>query len=391
MTRHILHLDLDAFFCCVEELRDPSLRGKPFAVGGHPDYRGVVASCSYAARVFGVRSAMPMSQALRRCPDLIVVNSRHGEYGKMSKKVMERLHNLTPLVEQLSIDEAFLDVSGMHNPAESIAYMVQQQINQELDLPCSIGVASSKLVAKIANNIGKARAGKGKPPNTVTVVPHGTEREFLAPLPIRELWGVGPVTAQKLHAMKVTTIGDLAKTDVKQLKRFGKLGDDLHRRANAIDDRPVVTEREVKSISKEITYARDERDAEVLMRTLRKMSDGVGYQLRKKEVSGRTVTLKLRWSDFTTITRQMTLTEPTDNDDEIYASALTLLNNYWPRGRPVRLIGVGVSGLEEPRHQLSLWEDDSDERKRLLQQTLDGLREKFGTDIIQRGSLIDDE
>ena len=392
MFRNILHLDLDAFFCAVEEIRDATLKGKPFAVGNHPDFRGVVASCSYPARAFGVRSAMPMSQALRLCPDLIVVQSQHGSYGDVSLQVMERLHDVTPLVEQLSIDEAFLDVTGMHRTTAEIASALQKQINAELGLPVSLGVASNKLIAKIANNIGKARVGKGQPPNTITTVPAGTEREFLAPLPIRELWGVGPKTAEKLHKRGVQTIGDIALLPEYELSAmFGKFGRDIYRRAQGIDERPVVTERELKSVSKETTFNKDEGRAEVLIKTLRRLSDQVGQRLRKKEVSGRTVNIKLRWSDFTTITRQMTLNEPTQNDDEIYTAALSLLETYWPRGRAVRLIGVGVSSLEEPRHQLSLWEDDNSERKRQLQQTIDILRGKFGDDIIQRGSLIEDD
>lgn len=392
MSRSIVHLDLDAFFCAVEELRDPSLRGKAFAVGNHPDYRGVVASCSYPARAFGVRSAMPMSQALRLCPDLIVVQSHFGAYGDYSQQVMERLFEVTPLVEQLSIDEAFLDVSGMHSAAPDIARMLQRQINEALGLPVSLGLASNKLVAKIANNIGKARAGKSKAPNTITHIPAGQERAFLAPLPIRELWGVGPKTAEKLAQLGIQTIGDMADYDGQHLAQiFGKHGRDMYQRAQGIDERPVETEREMKSVSKETTFSRDEGRAAVLIKTLRKLSDQVGQRMRKKAVCGRTVTLKLRWSDFTTITRQMTLNEPTDNDDDIYTAALHLLEHYWPRGRPVRLIGVGVSALEEPRHQLSLWEDDSHERKRQLQQTLDILRGKFGDDIIQRGSQLDED
>jgi len=387
----MLHLDLDAFFCAVEELRDPSLRGAAFAVGNHPDYRGVVASCSYPARAYGVRSAMPMSQALRRCPHLRVVQSSFKAYGDYSRQVMDRCRNLTPLVEQLSIDEAFLDVTGMHNPADELAHMLQAEINTALQLPVSLGVATNKLVAKIANNIGKARAGKDAPPNTITVIPPGTESNFLAPLPVRELWGVGPATAEKLHRMGVQTIGDIADANPAQLQRlFGKHGDSMHRRAQGIDERPIVTERETKSVSKETTFSRDERDPAVLIKTLRKLADQVGARLRDKELSGRTVVIKLRWSDFTTITRQSTLSEPTNHDDDIYAAALTLLEQYWPRGRPVRLLGVGVSGLTAPRQQLSLWDDGSNEKKRLLQQTLDTLRDKFGGDIIKRGSQMEE-
>ena len=207
MARKILHLDLDAFFCAVEEQRDPSLRGQPFAVGGRPESRGVVASCSYAARQFGIHSAMPMARAVRQCPPLIIVPSRYGAYEAASRQVMARLHQLTPLVEQLSIDEAFLDVSDLPERAELIARRLQATINRELDLPCSLGVAANKLVAKIANNVGKAAIKSDRPPNTIKVVPPGQEAAFLAPLPATELWGVGPKTAEQLAQMAGVKLG----------------------------------------------------------------------------------------------------------------------------------------------------------------------------------------
>jgi nucleotidyltransferase/DNA polymerase involved in DNA repair len=209
--RKILHLDLDAFFCAVEEQRDPTLRGKAFAVGGRPDARGVVASCSYPARKFGVRSAMPMIQAKRLCPELIIVSWNHGDYRAVSKKVMALLHDLTPLVEPLSIDEAFLDVSDIPGDPEAIARRVQSGIRADLDLPSSLGVATNKLVAKIANNIGKSSAKTESYPNAITVVAPGQEAAFLAPLPTRELWGVGPKTAERLTRLGLKTIGDIAQ------------------------------------------------------------------------------------------------------------------------------------------------------------------------------------
>lgn len=302
MPRTILHLDLDAFFCAVEEQRDPSLQGQAFAVGGRPDQRGVVASCSYPARQLGVRSAMPMSQAVRLCPQLQIVPHHFKDYRRVSSAVMAHLHTLTPLVEQLSIDEAFLDISGLDG--EATARRLQHQINTELGLPCSLGVASNKLVAKIANNIGKGRAKTGSPPNAIEVVPHGQEATYLAPFPIRELWGVGPKTAERLHRLGVQTIGDLAQRPEKELTRlFGKLGTDLAQRARGIDERPVITEHETKSISKETTFVHDVHDTKILLQTLRKLSDSVGLALRNEGLSGTTVKIKLRWADFTTLTR----------------------------------------------------------------------------------------
>lgn len=391
MTRKILHLDLDAFFCAVEEQRDSSLRGRAFAVGGRPDERGVVASCSYAARKFGVHSAMPMSQALRLCPDLIVVPSRHGVYGDVSRRVMAVLRDLTPVVEQVSIDEAFLDVSGRREPAEMLARGLQAAIRDDLGLPCSLGVATNKLVAKIANTVGKAQADGPGPPNAITVVPPGQEAAFLAPLDVRELWGVGPKTAERLAGMGIHTIGDLAAWPADDLaRRFGKHGADLARRARGDDDRPLETEHEAKSISKETTFAADVSDGKLLRETLLELSTGVGRRLRRAGLSGPTVKLKLRWADFTTLTRQTTLRQPTDQDSVIYETALALFEATWERGRPVRLLGVGVTGLDETAYQLPLWETGSAEERRLLE-ALDALRDRFGEGVVKRGSQLRDE
>ena len=276
MSRKVLHLDLDAFYCAVEEQRDPALRGKPFAVGGRPEERGVVSSCSYAARKFGVRSAMPMSRAVRLCPSLIVVPARHKAYGEVSRQVMERLHALTPLVEQISIDEAFLDVSDLPEPGEVIARRLQEVIRDEFGLPCSLGVAANKLVAKIASDVGKAAARSGGPPNAIQVVPSGQEVEFLAPLPVMMLWGVGPKTATRLEELGIKTMGDLARWPEADLaRRFGKVGHELSRHARGLDDRPIVTTREAKSISQETTFVRDIRDGVLLRRTLRSLADQV--------------------------------------------------------------------------------------------------------------------
>ncbi len=391
MTRKVLHLDLDAFFCAVEEQRDPSLAGKAFAVGGQPDQRGVVASCSYEARRFGVRSAMPMAVARRLCPHLAIIPHHFQDYRDASHAVMERLQDLTPLVEQLSIDEAFLDVTLLPDPATAIARRLQQQINDDLALPCSLGVASNKLVAKIANNVGKAGARTGSPPNAITVVPPGDEAAFLAPLPIQELWGVGPKTADQLQRLGLRTIGDVARWPADDLeRRFGKLGVDLARRACGVDERPVETEHEVKSISSETTFSRDERDAAVLARVLRQLSDDVGRRVRRAGLSGTTIKIKLRWEDFTTLTRQTTLDHTTDQDDEIYVAAMVLFEQYWPARTPVRLIGVGLSGFQTPHRQLGLWDDQAAlEENRRLQATLDALRERFGDDAIRRGSTLD--
>lgn len=386
MPRTILHLDLDAFFCAVEELLNPDLRGKPFAVGGRPEQRGVVSSCSYAARQAGGRSALPMAQAIRICPGLIVVSQAHGRYEEWSRKVMAIVHTLSPLVEQISIDEAFIDISDLREPPEAIARGLQQRIADELCLPCSVGVASNKLVAKIATEVGKHAARGPHYPRAITIVPPGQEAVFLAPLPVAMLWGVGPKTEARLAEMGIRTIGDLAAAPEGELvARFGEHGRDMSRHARGLDDRPVVTEHEAKSISQETTFSRDVRDDRILEKTLRDLSAEVGRRLRKQGLAGSTVKLKIRWPDFTTLTRQSTLNAATDQDDEIAAAALALMRKVRLPGQPVRLIGVGVSKLGAPVRQLSLWDAVEDERSRRLQSAIDLLQEKYGRNIIQKG------
>ncbi|NJN83310.1 MAG: DNA polymerase IV [Caldilineaceae bacterium] len=382
----IIHLDLDAFFCAVEEKRDPSLQGKPFAVGGRPESRGVVASCSYPARRFGVRSAMPMAKAIKLCPELLVVSGRHGDYRAASRQVMERLQALTQLVEQISIDEAFLDVTELDQSAAAIARCIQRQIRDELALPCSFGVASNKLVAKIASDVGKGAFTGNGPPNAITVVPPGQEAEFLAPLPSRALWGVGPKTAERLEALGMSTIGQIAAFSTQELiRQFGKHGVELSMRAKGIDERPIVTERVSKSISQETTFATDISDGAKLRRTLAEQAEAVSRQLRKSGLSGATVRLKLRWPDFSTPTRQTTLAQPTDDAKRIYAVALTLFENLWKPGQAVRLLGVGVSGLNELPRQLSLWDQPNEKEEQLLA-TVRELRQRFGSQVLVRGS-----
>ena len=394
MPRTILHIDLDAFYCAVEEIHHPELRGKPFAVGGKPAERGVVASCSYAARRMGVRSAMPMGRALRLCPGLLIVPMRHGLYSQVSRQVMERLHQLTPLLEQISIDEAFLDISEISDPPETSAHKLQARIRDELHLPCSIGIASNKLVAKIATEVGKSLAlreikakGEVKPPNALTVVPFGEEAAFLAPLPADMLWGVGPKTSARLTELGIYTIGDLAKWPESELIRmFGENGRDLARHSKAIDDRPIVTEHETKSISQEITFSKDVREDAELEKTLREQAAEVARQLRNSELAGSTVKLKLRWPDFTTLTRQTTFSYRTDQEQEIAQAALDLLRAVRKPGQAVRLIGVGVTGLGQPIRQLGLWDFNS-EKERKLQQVVEELQEKYGKSVIKRGNM----
>lgn len=392
MPRTILHLDLDAFFCAVEENQNPSLRGRAFAVGGRPEERGVVASCSYAARRMGVRSAMPMARAMRLCPGLIIVSSRHRTYREVSQKVMGILHEQTPLVEQISIDEAFLDISDIQEEPQRFGRGLQARIRDELHLPCSLGIASNKLMAKLATEVGKSLAlqrikaqGLAEPPNAVTVVPFGEEAAFLDPLPADMLWGVGPKTSARLAELGIRTIGELARwPELELIRLFGENGRDLARHAKGIDDRPVVTEHETKSISQEVTFSKDVRDDKVLEDTVREQSAEVARQLRKNNLAGKTIKLKIRWPDFTTLTRQTTLNDPTDQDDLIARTALELMKSVRKPNQAVRLIGVGVSGLGAPIRQLGLWDMDV-ERSRRLQQAMDALNEKYGKDVIHKG------
>jgi len=386
MPRTILHLDLDAFFCSVEETQNPDLRGKPFAVGGKPNERGVVASCSYAARAVGVRSAMPMSRAIQLCRNLIIVPGRHKLYGEYSEKVMSKLRGLTAQVEQISIDEAFLDISDMSESPARIARDLQSAIKNELHLPSSIVIASNKLVAKIATEVGKKSNKKtNESPFALTIVPFGEEAKFLAPLPADMLWGVGPKTSARLTELGIHTIGDIARwPEVEMTRLFGENGRDLWWHAHGMDNRPIVTEYETKSISQETTFNVDIRDDRTLEKTIREQSKEVARQLRKNDLAGKTVKLKIRWPDFTTLTRQVTLPSSTDNEDEIIKAVIKLLHSVRKPNQAVRLIGVGVSGLGAPVRQLSLW-DVGTEKSRKLQEVVDQLQEKYGRDVIHKG------
>jgi len=381
--RHILHLDVDAFFASVEEILDPSLKGKPLIVGARPEQRGVVASASYAARAFGVRSAMPTAKALRLCPQAIVLPPRHKVYWEYSARMMAILSEYSPLVEPLSLDEAFLDVTGCEarwGSPEELARHLQERLEAELSLTASIGLASNKLVAKIASGLEKPRG--------FVVVPHRREAEFLSPLPVEKLWGVGEVTAGSLHEMGVLTIGQLAELPAAQLEaRFGRRGRYLYRQARGIDDSPVVVERAEKSISREVTFAKDVGDRRVLRKKLLSLSGSVARRLRRRGLRGRTVKLKLRYSDFQTISRQVTMEAPTDLEQVIFDQAARLLDKAWDRRRKVRLIGVGVSKFETEERQLSLFEGADDERVeklRWLSQAVDRIREKYGDEAIRR-------
>ena len=356
MARKILHLDLDAFFCSVEELLDPSLVGKAFAVGGSPQGRGVIASCSYAARLKGVHSAMPTGKAIQLCPELLMIHHRHNLYSEYSDRVMSILQDTTPLIEQISVDEAFMDVSDLPQSLRMIAVRLQKRVADETQLPCSLGGATNKLVAKMANDYGKKQVRTGRAPRAITIIEPGDEQAFLAPLDIQALWGFGPKTADKLRERGIIRIGQLYELSEPELRSFfGNHAPEILDRAKGIDTRPVYdSEGDPKSVSNETTYYSDTDDLQQITDTLRWLSDKVGYRLRKHNLAGSCVQIKIRYSDFSTITRQKMLQQPTNLDDEIFVAATDLLKSHLTVGREVRLLGVAVTKLEEPATQLSL-------------------------------------
>lgn len=376
----IMHVDLDAFFCSVEELFDPRLKGKPFIVGGSATGRGVVSSASYAARAFGVRNAMPTSQALRLCPDLILAPVRHGVYSDYSHRVMSLLKEYGPQLEQVSIDEAYLDLTGLLESPYELAREIQQRIRTVHQLPASIGVATSKTVAKMA--------GSSVKPNGIRVIQEGDEEAFLAPLMIDQLIGIGEATALRLNRIGIKTIGQLAHADRNKLRPiFGDHVDSAIARARGAQFSGIDTEHDVKSISTERTFTRDVSDEVQLRNALLSMSDEVGGRLRAENVYAKSAHLKLRWPDFTTITRQATFPYTTQLSEDIFETVEQLWRRVWRIGQHVRLIGVGVSDLRASEEQLPMFEHGRREQLLALAHVTDRLREKYGHKVIGRASL----
>jgi len=379
----ILHVDLDAFFAAVEQRDRPELRGRPVIVGGDPRARGVVSAASYEARAFGVHSAMPLRTAAALCPAGAFLPVDGAKYRRESRRVMEILGRFTPLLEQVSIDEAFLDVAGsepLFGPPEAIARRIRAAVRDEVGLTASVGAATTKLVAKIASDLRK--------PDGLVVVPPGEEAAFLAPLPIRRLWGVGEQTRVVLAEHGVRTIGDLAELPVDVLvRRLGAHGATLHDRARGIDPSPVTGDVAAKSVSHEHTFDVDTTDAEVIERTLLALAEGVASRLRAGGVRASTIAVKVRDSGFNTVTRQRTLPEPTDLADPIFRAALELVRPE-VRGRRIRLLGVGAHGLGEPA-QMSLFATE-DPRRRKAVEAQDEIRRKYGSRALTRARLLGD-
>jgi DNA polymerase-4 len=381
VARQILHVDLDAFFVAVEQARDPSLRGKAVVVGGDPGGRGVVATASYEARAFGVHSAMPLRTAQRLAPHAIFLRGDFKEYQRISQAFHAILANYTPLVESGGLDEAYLDITGCEGligtPLQAAA-TIRARIREELSIAASVGIATSRLVAKVASDAAK--------PDGVKLVPEGTEADFLAPMPLRALPMLGPSMERKLAQMGLTTLGQLAALQSATLQGlFGRQGGFVWQRARGIDPSRVGGEPHSRSISREGTFAADVIDVEHLRAVLRAFSESVGSQLRKSGRRAKTVSLKLRYEDFTTLSRSTTPQRPVSSNEAIFEAADLLLTRIRDvERRPVRLIGVGTSGLVDAAVQLSL-EPTAESRGESLSAAFDKVRGKYGMRSLQTG------
>jgi len=382
----ILHCDMDAFYASVEERDRPELAGHPVIVGGTPERRGVVSAANYAARRYGVHSAMPAATARRLCPHGVFLAPRIDRYAEVSRRIRDVFERFTPLVEPLSLDEAFLDVTGserLFGPAPEIGRQIKQAVREETGLVVSVGVAPNKFLAKIASDLEK--------PDGFVVVEPGRVAKFLDPLPVERLWGVGKQASRVFQRLGIRTIGQLRQRPIETLKsRFGAQGEHLWQLAHGIDDRRVVPEREAKSISHETTFERDVGDLEVLRAWLVDLVEQVGWRLRRYGLRGRTVHLKVRFADFATITRSHTLPEPTDVTHELWQAADALLCHRLPAGHlPVRLLGMGVGGLDDTGSvQGILFDRDERKKQEGLDAAADRIRERFGSSALRRAASL---
>jgi DNA polymerase-4 len=387
--RTIIHTDMDAFYASVEILDNPALRGKAVVVGGLSN-RSVVSAASYEARKFGIHSAMPTTTARKLCPEAVFMPVRMGRYREISERIMAIFHRYTPLVEPISLDEAFLDVTGsgrLFGSGPEIAALIRAAIRSETGLTASAGVASSKLLAKIASDLHK--------PDGLTVVEPGKEMEFLADLPINKLWGVGKTTINSLRMFSVQTIGDLAGLPLDLLAgKFGKHGTHLYYAARGIDNRPVEPLREAKSIGHEDTFREDLRELKLIQKELLDLANRVGARLRRHGKEGKTISLKVKFNDFTTNTRSKTLSEATADSMELYRHSLELLAKTGAGRTPIRLLGISVSNLAST---LAAYQPDlfgtgvTRERKKELSRAVDRLNRKFGFRAVKPGRLIDND
>jgi DNA polymerase IV len=383
-SRTIFHVDMDAFFVSVEELFDPSLKGKPVVVGGQRDERGVVSAASYAARKFGVHSAMPLRTAAKLCPQAIFVNGHPERYRECSEKVYKVLGAFSPQIEMASIDEAYLDMTGterLHGPPLRAAHTLHQRMKSDTHLNCSVGIGSSRLIAKVSS-------AQAKPNGVLWIVP-GEEAKFLAPLDVREIPGVGKVMESQLNALGIKKVGDLARLEDSELEqRFGKWGLALAGKSRGEDaggwfDNEVGADLDAKSISHEHTYNEDTADVTQLEATLMRLSEMVGRRLREAGFYARTVQLKLRYKDFTTITRAHTSPSPTQLDTEIFEQIRSLFRKNWKKGAQVRLLGVHASSFTTQPDQISLLDAPRQQRWKDALAAADRLRDKFGASTVK--------
>jgi nucleotidyltransferase/DNA polymerase involved in DNA repair len=390
-ARTILHVDMDAFFAAVELRENPRLAGQPVVVGADPRGgrgRGVVAAASYEAREYGIHSAMPIAEAYRRCPHAAYLRPRGSLYGAVSRRIFAMLERYTEIVEPLSIDEAFLDVTAseaLFGDGAAIARAIKKEILEQESLTASVGVASSKFIAKLASDLQK--------PDGLVQVRPGSEGRFLAPLEIERLWGAGPKTLEHLHRLGIRTFGDMERLELDELIRaFGKVnGRRFHRLCRGLDDRPVLPDRERKSLGKEITFEADVMDRRVVERTLLRLCEQVAAALRRKDLAGTTVTVKLRWQGFDTVTRQATLARPVDTFEGIWPVAVRLLRIADRKKRRVRLVGVTLSGLHRSgAGQLSLFEAGEHHDRRVAS-AIDALRLRFGRHAVTRAALLEED
>lgn len=386
-SRAILHVDLDAFFVAVERLRDPSLEGRPVVVGADPQGgrgRGVVAAASYEARAYGIHSAMSIGEAYRRCPQAVWLRGRSDLYARAARAVRRVFRRFTPAVEPVSIDEAYLDLSGterLHGPPAATAERIRRAIADETRLPASLGLATSKVVAKIASELAK-------PAGFLHVWP-GREAAFLAPLPLERMPGIGPATRERLRQFNLRTLGDLARLDAFYLEALlGEWGSALHDRALGADANPVAARERPKSVSRETTFDDDTSDVELCEATLVHLSERACRDLRAHRLTARTVALKLRYRDFTTITRRTTLATPTDSDRVVAATARELFRDTYARRVRVRLLGVGLANLVDAAPQLDLFADPRALAWERLIAPLDRLRARYGFEAVRSGPTL---
>jgi len=379
----ILHVDMDAFYASVEELDDPGLVGQPVVVGGTPDGRGVVAAANYAARRYGIHSAMPAARARRLCPHAVFIRSRMDRYGEVSCALRGIFARYTPLLEPLSLDEAFLDVTSslrLFGDGLAIARRIKEEIREELGLVASVGVAPNKFLAKLASDLDK--------PDGLVVVPTDAIEAFLEPLPVSRLWGVGKVSNRDLAQMGVHTIGDLRRLpEALLVSRFANTAVHWARLARGIDDRRVVPDRDAKSISHETTFATDIDDPEILRSWLLELTEQVATRLRRQGLRGKTVYIKVRYADFHTVTRSESLDAPSNVTRELTVTAAGLLRAQLARSpRPVRLLGMGVSALTAGAHaQGQLFETEDREQQRRIDTVVDSIKSRFGNRALRRG------